>query len=242
MHGSVCLFSKYLQHLFEGENLNELDISSASSSDNIFRNTNSLSTGWTGTCPVLQLFTSINTDFGNQLSSLNSIFSSNHKNTMSAYDNTNTLIKDLFTSSTIKASRPSGSSKSLTPNFESEFRDKTNGSLIGGQIYSDFTNKLKPYIEKQNGDIQTSVNSLINSNSLKANINDAYSNIVKFDTTVATASNIMNNKILDLKDYFLSLQFLLMFFTWAYLFFFVATGVLYVIYLLKQYRRDLIIR
>ena len=235
MHGSVCLFSKYLQHLFEGENLNELDISSASSSDNIFRNTNSLSTGWTGTCPVLQLFTSINTDFGNQLSSLNSIFSSNHKNTMSAYDNTNTLIKDLFTSSTIKASRPSGSSKSLTPNFESEFRDKTNGSLIGGQIYSDFTNKLKPYIEKQNGDIQTSVNSLINSNSLKANINDAYSNIVKFDTTVATASNVMNNKILDLKDYFLTLQFLLMFFTWAYLFFFVATGVLYVIYLLKQY-------
>ena len=29
MHGSVCLFSKYLNHLLEGENLEELDISSA---------------------------------------------------------------------------------------------------------------------------------------------------------------------------------------------------------------------
>ena len=235
MHGSVCLFSKYLQHLFEGENLNELDISSASSSDNNFRNTNSLSTGWTGTCPVLQLFSSINTDYSNELSSLNSVFSSNHIKTMSAYNNTNTLLDNLFTISTITSNRPSGSSGSLTPNFESEFRDKSNTSLIGGQIYSDFTNKLKPYIEKQNGDIQTSVNSLINNNPLKINIYDAYSNIVKFDTTVATASNVMNNKILDLKDYFLTLQFLLMFFTWAYLFFFVAIGVIYVIYLCKQY-------
>ena len=235
MHGSVCLFSKYLQHLFEGENLNELDISSASSSDNIFRNTNSLSTGWTGTCPVLKLFSSINTDYSNELSSLKSVFSSNHIKTMSAYNNTNTLLDNLFTISTITSNRPSGSSGSLTPNFESEFRDKSNTSLIGGQIYSDFTNKLKPYIEKQNGDIQTSVNSLINSNSLNSNINDAYSNIVKFDTAVATASNVMNNKILDLKDYFLTLQFLLMFFTWAYLLFFVATGVIYVIYLFKQY-------
>ena len=235
MHGSVCLFSKYLQHLFEGENLNELDISSASSSDNIFRNTNSLSTGWTGTCPVLKLFSSINTDYSNELSSLKSVFSSNHIKTMSAYNNTNTLLDNLFTISTITSNRPSGSSGSLTPNFESEFRDKSNTSLIGGQIYSDFTNKLKPYIEKQNGEIQTSVNSLINSNSLNSNINDAYSNIVKFDTAVATASNVMNNKILDLKDYFLTLQFLLMFFTWAYLLFFVATGVIYVIYLFKQY-------
>ena len=35
MHGSVCLLSRYLDHLLEGENLDELDISSASSSDNI---------------------------------------------------------------------------------------------------------------------------------------------------------------------------------------------------------------
>ncbi len=235
MHGSVCLFSKYLSHLFEGENLNELDISSASSSDNIFRNTNSLSTGWTGTCPVLQIFSSINNDYSSELSSLNSIISSNHQKTMSAYNTTSTLIDNLYTISPITKPAPSGSSATLTPIFEYEFSDKTNKSLIGGEIYTDFTTKLKPYVEKQNSNIQTSLNSLVNSNTLKTNINDAYTNIVKFDTAVATASNIMNNRILDLKDYFLTLQFLLMLFTWGYLLFFVAIGVLYVIYICKQY-------
>ena len=235
MHGSVCLFSKYLSHLFEGENLNELDISSASSSDNIFGNTNSLSTGWTGTCPVLQIFSSINNDYSSELSSLNSIISSNHQKTMSAYNTTSTLIDNLYTISPITKPAPSGSSATLTPIFEYEFSDKTNKSSIGGEIYTDFTTKLKPYVEKQNSNIQTSLNSLVNSNTLKTNINDAYTNIVKFDTAVATASNIMNNRILDLKDYFLTLQFLLMFFTWGYLLFFVAIGVLYVIYICKQY-------
>ena len=36
---------------------------------------------------------------------------------------------------------------------------------------------------------------------LKTNINDAYTNIVKFDTAVSTASNIMNNRIKETKSY-----------------------------------------
>ena len=235
MHGSVCLFSKYLLHLFEGENLEELDISSKSSSNNVFTNVKSLSTGWTGTCPPLQLFSSVKEDFNSELSSLATVLSSSHQQTMSAYNTINTLINNLYSVSTINVSRPSDSSILLIPNFESEFRDKNNKSLIGGEIYYGFNNKLKPYIDELNGNIQTNINYLLNSNSFKSSINDAYSNFAKFDTAVATASNIMNSKILDLKDYFLTLQFLLMFFTWGYLLFFVAIGVFYVIYLCKEY-------
>ena len=230
MHGSVCLFSKYLKHFLEGENLDELDISSKSST--FFRNKKTLSTGWTGTCPVLQSFNSIQNEYSNELSSLNSIFSSNHKNTMTSYTSTNKLIEELYFVTSIT---PSDSKKSLIPKFENEFSDKENKSLIGGEIYDNFIYKLKPIIDEQDGTIQTQVNSLLSSNSFKTNIDDTYSNIVKFDTAVATASNVMNNRILDLKDYFLTLQFLLMFFTWGYLLFFVAIGVLYVIYACKGY-------
>ena len=235
MHGSVCLFSKYLFHLFEGENLEELEISSKSSSNNVFTNVKSLSTGWTGTCPPLQLFNSIKNDYISELSSLTTIFSSNHQKTLSAYNTTNNLINNLYTVLEITAARPSGSSTPLTPNFESEFRDKTNKSLIGGEIYYDFNNNLKPYIDQLNVNIQTNTNSLLNINKFKSSINDVHSNLVKFDTAVATVSNVMNNRILDLKDYFLTLQFMLMLFTWGYLLFFFAIGVFYVIYLCKEY-------
>ena len=47
MHGSVRLLSKYFFHFLNGENLEELDISSASGTDNIFSNKQILSTGWT---------------------------------------------------------------------------------------------------------------------------------------------------------------------------------------------------
>ena len=232
MHGSVCLFSKYLKHLLEGENLDELDISSRTSS--LFKNAKTLSTGWTGTCPVLQSFNSIQNDFSNELTSLDSMFSSYHQNTMSLYKSTSSLIDDLFIISKINVTLPSKSSKTLIPKFENEFSDKNNKSLIGGEINYNFNNKLKPFID-QDGTIQTQVNSLLNSNSFKTKIDDTYSNIAKFDTAVATAANVMNNRILDLKDYFLTLQFLLMFFTWGYLLFYVALGVLYVIYACKGY-------
>ena len=56
MHGSVRLLSKYFFHFLNGENLEELDISSASGTDNIFSNKQILSTGWTGTCPLVNFY------------------------------------------------------------------------------------------------------------------------------------------------------------------------------------------
>ena len=235
MHGSVCLFSKYLQHLFEGENLNELDISTASSTDNIFVNQKSLSTGWTGTCPILQLFSSVQTDYTSQISSLSTAISSIHTNTMNSYVTTSELMDDIFTVSKITEIHPSGSTHVLIPKFESQFNDKSNTSLIGGEIYYDFNNKLKSYIEEQDKNIITKVNNLINTDSFKTGIDSAYTNFVNFDNTVATAANVMNNRMLDLKDYFLTLQFLLLFFTWGYLLIFVAIIVLYIIYACEGY-------
>ena len=236
MHGSVCLFSKYLQHLFEGENLDELDISSASSSDNVFRNQKTLSTGWTGICPTLDLFSSAQDNIEIEVLQLNEIINYNHPGTISAYNTTNYLISNLFSVSTISATRPSGTSGALTPNFENEFKDRTNISSIGGKIYYDFNNKLKPFVEKQTSNLENSFIPFVNVNNLKSSINDAYTNFAKFDTAVATASNVMNNRILDLKNYFLTLQFLLMIFTFGYFIFFVVTGVIYIIYLCKEYK------
>ena len=78
MHGSVCLFSKYLDHLLEGENLEELDISSYSSTDNIFSGTKSLSSGWNGTCSLINQYDTIYNNYTSELNSLINIFSSEH--------------------------------------------------------------------------------------------------------------------------------------------------------------------
>ena len=77
MHGSVCLFSRYLNNLLEGENLDELDISSASSSNNIFSNQNSLSTGWKGTCQLVNQYNDIYSDYSTELNSLNALMTTN---------------------------------------------------------------------------------------------------------------------------------------------------------------------
>ena len=53
-----------------------------------------------------------------------------------------------------------------------------------------------------------------NNDTYKKSVDNTYEYFVNFDQTIATASNVMNTKMLDLKDYFLSLQFNLMFFTW----------------------------
>lgn len=234
MHGSVCLFSKYLSHLFEGENLNELDISSASSSNNIFSNKKSLSSGWTGTCPVFELFKSIYYDYNTESLVFVSKFSSYHQKTIDEYNTISSSLEKIFTTSNIDAP-PSDTKKTLTPIFESEFKDKTNKNLIGGQIYNDFQNQLNPYIQTLENTIEPRIKTLLNSNTLQTEINNAYTNIGNFDVAVSTASNIMNKRILDLKDYFLTLQFLLMFFTWIYFIFFVVIVIIYIIYLCKEY-------
>ena len=235
MHGSICLFSKYLQHLLEGENLNELDISSASSSNNIFRNKNSLSTGWAGTCSILELMNKIQVDLKKELTSLDSIFSSNHQKTINSYETTANSLDKLFTVNAVISPRPSELTGNLVPSFENEFRDKTNRSLIGGEIYYDFTYTLTPFITKLMGNILDEINSLVSDDSFQTIIDIAFSNFKNFDTTVATASNVMNNRIFDIKNYFLTIQFLLMFFTWGYLLFFVALVTVYIVYLVKEY-------
>ena len=219
MHGSVCLFSKYLKHLTESENLKELDISSASSSDNIFRGKTTLSTGWGGTCLNLLLFRFLKTSIEDEFGSLNSIITSDHQKTINSYDETSSIIDDLYYINYITVARPSGSINTIAPSFEFEFSDKNNVALIGGEIYYDFTHKLKSIIEELKEKIIKEINSLINNSTFKSTIDTALSNFENFETTTATASNVMNKKIFDLKQYFLTSQFLLMLFTWFYLFF-----------------------
>ena len=107
MHGSVCLLSRYLSNLLNGENLDELDITSASSSDNIFSNQNSLSTGWKGTCALINHYDSIYSNYSSELTSLNSLITSYHTQLLSYYTATNNLINNLFTTTYITSSRPS---------------------------------------------------------------------------------------------------------------------------------------
>ena len=235
MHGSVCLLSRYLDHLLEGENLDELDISSASSSDNIFTSQKTLSTGWTGTCPLVQHYSDVYSNYTSEISSLSTILSSNHPNLITYYTATTALINNLYTVTYISSARPSGVTTSLLSKSESEFNDRTNTSLIGGKIYSDYTSYLKTYFDSLNGTIRTNVNNFISSDANGRSINDVYENFQNFDVAVATASNVMNKNILDLKDYFLTLQFILMFFTWGYLLFFGAIIILYIIYACKKY-------
>ena len=235
MHGSVCLLSRYLSNLLNGENLDELDITSASSSDNIFSNQNSLSTGWKGTCALINHYDSIYSNYSSELTSLNSLITSYHTQLLSYYTATNTLINNLFTTTYITSSRPSNLTTQIMSKSESEFSDRTNTSLIGGKIYNDFSNYLKTNVESLNSTIKTNINNFISNNIYGKSMKDAYDNFANFDSTVATAANVMNKNILDMKDYFLTLQFILMFFTWGYLFFFGCLILLYIIYICKHY-------
>ena len=234
MHGSVCLFSKYLDHLLEGENLEELDISSYSSTDNIFSGTKSLSSGWNGTCSLINQYDTIYNNYTSELNSLINIFSSEHSSLISNYNTTQTIINNLFTVNYISATRPSGATTSIMAKCDSEFADRTDATTFGGKIYSAFVNKLQTNIESLNGDIRNSINNYYQNDNYKNNINDLYENLIAFDSTVATASNVMNNRMLDLKDYFLSIQFNLMFFSWGYMLFFGLLILCYIIYLCKE--------
>ena len=235
MHGSVCLLSRYLTNLLEGENLDELDISSASSADNIFSNQQSLSTGWKGTCALVNQYDNIYLNYSSELNSLNTLLTTNHNDLLNSYSTTNGLLNLLYTVNYITSSRPSGSTAALLINSEYEFSNRANSSLIGGKIYNDFIKNLQTNIVSLNGTIKTIINNFLNNNAYRNNINDVYGNFVNFDIAVATAANVMNTKMLDLKDYFLVLQFILMFFTWAYMFFFGVTILLYIIYACKKY-------
>ena len=171
MHGSVCLFHKYLDHLLEGENLEELDISSYGSSDNIFSGTKSLSSGWNGTCTLINQYDTIYNNYTSELTSLINIFSSEHSNLMSS-------------NKYISAARPSGVTTSLMAKCDSEFADRTNVSTIGYKIYSDFVNKLQTNIGTLNMNLKNSIYNFYQNDVYKTSINDLYENLMKFDSTV----------------------------------------------------------
>ena len=167
-------------------------------------NLNTLSTGWTGTCPLADYYNNFYQNYTSELTSLSSAISSTHSSLLSSYSTTNTLINNLYTVNYLISTRPSGSTGSLMPKSEYEFSDRTNTSLIGGEIYYDFINKLKANIESLNGTIRTSINNFVSNDNYKQYVDSAYQNFIKFDTAVATASNVMNNNMLDLRDYFLT--------------------------------------
>ena len=235
MHGSVCLLSRYLKNLLEGENLDELDISSASGSNNIYRNKKSLSTGWKGTCPILELMFKIQSDVYKEIYSFDTIITSDHQKTINSYETSISVLESLYVVNYITEPRPSGLTEKLLPSFEYEFSDRLDTSLIGGEIYQDFTSKLSSIIYELNENILNEINSIRGDSSIKEIIDTAFLNFKYFDTAVATASNVMNNRIIEVKNYFLTIQFLLMFFTWGYLLFFIALVVVYIIYLVKEY-------
>ena len=234
MHGSVCLFHNYLDHLLEGENLEELDISPYGSSDNIFSGTKSLSSGWNGTCALINQYDTIYNNYTSELTSLINIFSSEHSNLMSLFNTSQNNMNNLYSNKYISSSRPSGATTSLMAKCDSEFSDRTNVSTVGNKIYNDFVNKLQTNIETLNGNLKNSINNFYQNDVYKTSINDLYENLMKFDSTVATASNVMNNKMLDLKSYFLTIQFYLMFFSWGYMLFFVLLIICYIIYFCRE--------
>ena len=211
-----------------------MDISSASSTDNIFSNQITLSTGWTGTCPLVNFYDTIYSNYSTQLTSLINDFTSNHNSLISSYEGFTTLLNNLFTTTRTTVSRPSAITGGLLPKCESEFSDRTNTETIGGQINSNILNKLKPNIELLNSTIKNALMNFQNNDTYKKSVDNTYEYFVNFDQTIATASNVMNTKMLDLKDYFLSLQFNLMFFTWGYVLFFALTIFFYIMYICKE--------
>jgi hypothetical protein len=219
-----------MDHLLNGENLEELDISSASSSDNIFSNQNTLSTGWKGTCPLVNFYDSIHSNYSTQLNSLVNTFTTQHNSLLQTYSGINNIFDTVFTTKTTTLSRPSAIFGSLTPKFESEFSDRNNKDTIGGKIYSDFLVKIKPCVEILNTTIKNGVQEFEKNDAKTKSLDLAYENFVNFDKTVADASSVINTNMIDLKDYFLSWQFNLMFFTWGFMFFFVLLIFFYIIY------------
>ena len=165
-----------------------------------------------------------------QLTSLINDFTSNHNSLINTYEGFTNLLNNLFTTTRTTVSRPSAITGGLLPKCESEFSDRTNTETIGGQINSNILNKLKPNIELLNSTIKNALMIFQNNDTYKKSVDEAYEYFVNFDQTIATASNVMNTKMLDLKDYFLSLQFNLMFFTWGYMIFFCAIIFFYVCY------------
>ena len=99
-----------------------------------------LSTGWTGTCPLVNFYDTIYSNYSTQLTSLINDFTSDHNSLINSYEGFNNLLNNLFTTTRTTVSRPSAITGGLLPKCESEFSDRTNTETIGGQINSNILN------------------------------------------------------------------------------------------------------
>ena len=219
-HGTVCLLSKFFQHFLEGENLYELDLSNYNDLEgNLYDYSSSLSSKWKGTCNLLEDITYFKNNYTSNLTLLNATIdistcsSDNicHKNTVNYFEKTAILIEQLNTITSITATRPSGSTEQLTPNFELEFQNLSDTNTLGGLIYKNFLDELM--IDMITVSILQAYSSEYVSNYVLANeLNEEYKNLLNFDKTVSTAASIiMTNFINDKKIILNFFQFMFIF-------------------------------
>ena len=241
----MCLFSKYFQHLLNGENLYELDINNYHKIDNnIFTPSTNLSSNWRGTCVLIENIYNFKNIYSNNISILNTTIDSNscstdlicHKNTKYYYEITKQKIEKLKKISTISSAAPSGSINLLTPNYENEFSNLSDNKTLGGLIYDIFHIKLNPIIDKLD-EIQNTVNNFISDNNIENELISAYNNIINFDKTIASASSIMINNFLNDKKMILNFfNFMFLFITSGYLITWVCVFIFFIVYECKKYK------
>ena len=244
-HGAVCLFSKYFQHLLEGENLYELDINHYHNIDNnIFGSITNFSSNWKGTCNLIEIFNNFKTYYENNISLLNNSIDSFscssddicHKNTKYYYEVTKQKIEQLSNISFITSSRPSGSTSSLMPIFEDEFSDLSNNKTLGGLIYYTFKNILEPNMNKLE-QMQNILKNYISNSNLEKDLNNAYDNMINFDKTIASAASIMITNFINNKKMILNFfNFMYLFITSGYMIALVCVFIFLVVFECEKYK------
>lgn len=242
VRGSTCLFSKYLIHFLEGEDVEDLDISKEGSNSNVFTKINNLSSGWKGTCEAKLAINNIKTNYSQYITSLNSAFEKSstltegsHQITLNNYEKTVSSFNEISKISSIPATlRPSEISQELIPEFENQFKISEEQSTIGGEMNSIFQNYLQNYVETLKNDISPSITTLSKGDNLSNNIVTASNAMSNFDSTVATATQVLSKNFLNMSDDLLGpFQFQFEFISCAYLIFFVFTMVFLIIYICK---------
>ena len=244
-HATVCLLSKFFQHFLEGENLYELDLNNYNNLEgNVFSHVGSLSSNWKGTCDLLETIIYFKNNYTNNLSLLNSTLETSvcsldsicHKTTLNYFQATSQLIEELNNVSTISSTRPSGSTITLTPQFELEFQNFSDLNTLGGLIYNNYVNNL--LVDMIGMEIlQTYGKEYIDSYGLVAELNNEYNNIMNFDKTVASAASIIiTNYIMDKKLILNFFQFMFIFIFTGYLGTLTCVFIFLIIYQCEKYR------
>ena len=210
----------------------------------VYDHTSSLSSNWKGTCDLLETITYFKNNYTNNLSLLNStletsLCSSNticHKDTLNYFQITTQLIEQLKNVSYIQSPSPSGSARTLTPNFELEFQNFSDTNTIGGLIYNNYANNLINDMVIINS-IQSSSGEYVNNFGLISELNNEYNNIMNLDKTIASAASIIiTNYINDKKLILNFFQFMFIFIFTGYLGTLTCVVIFLIIYQCEKYR------